>query len=64
MNKLQRADNYNSILKILPGAGNKIDINTFSVDIEILEDVSINIEILIYDPFTNISFHSDPKPIG
>ena len=34
-------------------AGNDIEINTFSIDIEMYKDISIDIEILIYDPFTN-----------
>ena len=30
-----------------------IEINTFSIDIEMYKDILIDIEILIYDPFTN-----------
>ena len=36
------------------GAGNDIEIPTFSIDIEIQKDVSIDIEISIYDPVTNL----------
>ena len=31
-----------------------MEITTFSIDIEILKDISIDIEISIYDPFTNL----------
>ena len=34
------------------GAGNDIEIPTFSIDIEIQKDISIDIEISIYDPLT------------
>ena len=35
------------------GAGNDIEIHTFSIDIEIIKDISIDIEILIYGPSTS-----------
>ena len=35
-----------------------LKIHTFSVDIEILNDISINIEISIHDPFTSKRAHS------
>ena len=34
------------------GAGNDIEIPTFSINIEIQEDILIDIEISIYDPVT------------
>ena len=40
------------------GAGNDIEIPSFSIDIELIEiqkDISIDIEIWIYDPNTNIA---------
>ena len=40
------------------GDGNDIEIPTFSIDIEIQKDISIDIEISIYDPFTNYKVES------
>ena len=34
-------------------AGNDIEIPTFSIDTEIQKDISIDIEISIYDPLTS-----------
>ena len=34
------------------GAGNDIEIPSFSINIEIQKDISIDIEISIYDPYT------------
>ena len=43
------------------GAGNNIEIPSFSIDIEIQKDISIDIEISIYDP--NTSYGATPwKP--
>ena len=36
------------------GAGNDIEIPTFSINIEIQKDISIDIEISIYDPVTSV----------
>ena len=54
MIKLQRIDKAQHCFEnsSLAAARNDIEIYTFSIDIEIQEDISINIEILIYDPFT------------
>ena len=40
-------------------AGNDIEIPTFSIDTEIQQDISINIEISIYDPLTSIEYTED-----